>query len=164
VDGRTAVWRGCKRDLFIARRPNTLLLAAGMADLLIVDDDFDGADALADIMRAEGYGVRVGHDGEEGLRLAGDRLPDLALIDVQMPVLGGPGMVHGMLIHDMGLETVPVIFMSGSPNVDEVAAEVGTPYFLRKPFAAAEATTLVRHALTERRLPSPRGARSPQRP
>jgi len=127
-----------------------------MADLLIVDDDRDAADALADLMRVEGYQVRIGHNGQEGLRLASDPLPDVALIDVQMPVLGGPGMVHGMMLHDMGLETVPVIFMSGLPNVEEIAAEVGTPYFLRKPFGADQAATIVKRALTERRVPQPR--------
>lgn len=135
-----------------------------MADLLIVDDDVDAAQALAEVLDAEGHGIRIGHDGREGLRLARERLPDVALIDVQMPVLGGPAMVQGMLIADMGLETVPVIFMSGSPNVEEIAADVGTPYFLRKPFDGAEAATLVKQALTERRLPASRERRPPQRP
>ena len=61
-----------------------------MADLLIVDDDLDSAEALADILRAEGHEVRVGYDGNEGLRLAGERYPDAALLDVEMPHLGGP--------------------------------------------------------------------------
>jgi DNA-binding response OmpR family regulator len=124
-----------------------------MADLLVVDDDSDAADALAVVMRAQGYTVRVGYNGVEGLRLAREQLPHAALIDVQMPVLGGPAMVRRMLISDMGLETVPVIFMSGRPDIEAIAAEVGTPYFLRKPFSAADASALVTLALTERRLP-----------
>jgi DNA-binding response OmpR family regulator len=126
-----------------------------LADLLVVDDDRDTAGTLADLMRARGHDVRVAYDGKEGLRLARERLPDLALIDVQMPVLGGPGMVYGMIISDMGLENVPVIFMSGLPNVAEIAAEVGTPYYLRKPFALDQIEALVDRALEAPRPPAP---------
>jgi DNA-binding response OmpR family regulator len=61
-----------------------------MADLLIIDDDLDSADALSEIMRAHGHDVRVGYNGREGLRLVSERIPDLALLDVEMPLLGGP--------------------------------------------------------------------------
>jgi DNA-binding NtrC family response regulator len=124
-----------------------------MADLLIVDDDADGAQALADLMRAEGHAVRVGFNGQEGMRLAHEQRPDVALLDVEMPVLGGPGMAHQMLIHDMGLEEVPVVLLSGVPNLKNVAAQVGTPYFLGKPYRYEQLVALVERALAERIAP-----------
>jgi len=124
-----------------------------LADLLVVDDDRDTAGVLADLMRDGGHDVRVAYDGKEGLRLARARLPDLALIDVQMPVLGGPSMVYGMIISDMGLESVPIIFMSGLPNIADIAAEVGTPYYLHKPFALDQVEALVERALKEPKPP-----------
>ena len=57
---------------------------------------------------------------------------------------------HLAVVHD------PTFGMSGLPNVEEIAAEVGTPYFLRKPFGADQAATIVKRALTERRVPQPR--------
>jgi DNA-binding response OmpR family regulator len=126
--------------------------------VLIVDDDPDVAEALADLMRVDGHEVRVGFNGEEGLRLARERLPDVALLDVEMPVLGGPAMSHQMFIRDMGLENVPVVFLSGVPNLKRVAAEVGTPYFLAKPYRYAQLVTLVSQVLAERIAPD-HGAR-----
>jgi DNA-binding NtrC family response regulator len=124
-----------------------------MADVLIIDDDLDSADILAEMMRAEGHEVRVGYNGQEGLRLAGDRLPDIALVDVEMPLLDGPHMAAQMVIRDMGLETVPVVFLSGVTNLKEVAAHVGTPYFLGKPYRYEQLTEMVHRALAEHIAP-----------
>lgn len=124
-----------------------------MADVLIIDDDLDNAEALSLIIESAGHAVRVGYNGEEGLRMAHERSPDVALLDVEMPVLSGPAMALGMLIHNMGLEKVPVILLSGSPDLERVAAEVGTPYFLTKPYRMVEILALVRRALVERLAP-----------
>lgn len=125
-----------------------------MADVLIIDDDLDGADALAEIMRAEGHAVRVGYDGKDGLRLASERTPEVALLDVEMPILTGPDMAYEMFLHDMGLEKVPVVFISGVANLREVAAAAGTPYFLSKPYRYEQVVRLVSRALAERIAPS----------
>jgi DNA-binding NtrC family response regulator len=128
-----------------------------MADVLIIDDDIDTADVLAAVMQSAGHVVRIGYNGEEGLHLAKQRVPDVALLDVEMPLLGGPAMSYEMFLHDMGLEHVPVVFLSGAANLREIAAYVGTPYFLTKPYAYAEVTSLVARALAERIAPSHTG-------
>lgn len=127
-----------------------------MANVLIVDDDLDTASVLAEIMRAEGHEVRVGYNGREGLDLADERRPDVALLDVEMPFLTGPGLAYEMLIHNMGLEEVPVIFLSGVANLREVAQRAGTPYFLGKPYRYQDVMALLGRALSERVAPHPR--------
>ena len=124
-----------------------------MADLLIIEDDLDSADALSLLMQSEGHAVRVGYNGAEGLRLAEERHPDLVLLDVEMPILNGPDMSLAMLIHNMGLELIPVILLSGVPDLERIANEVGTPYFLGKPYHLAEIVALVDRALVERQPP-----------
>jgi DNA-binding NtrC family response regulator len=124
-----------------------------MAHLLIIDDDPDSADALSTIMQTEGHEVRIGYNGEEGLRLAKDWAPDLVLLDVEMPILDGPGMALAMLFHNMGLERIPVILLSGVRDLEHVASAVGTPYFLGKPYRLAQIVALVERALTERIAP-----------
>lgn len=126
-----------------------------MADVLIIDDDLDSADALAELLRAEGHDVRVGYNGQDGLRLAQERIPQVALLDVEMPLLDGPGMAYEMLLRDMGLENIPVVFLSGVLNLREVAAQVGTPYFLGKPYRYEQVVALVSRALSERVAPRP---------
>ena len=127
-----------------------------MADVLVIDDDIDSAEVLAEIMADAGHAVRIGYNGQDGLRLAGERLPDLALLDVEMPILDGPGMAFQMFLHDMGMELVPVLLLSGVPELEQIAAVVGTPYFLGKPYRYEQLVAMVARALTERTAPRPR--------
>lgn len=126
-----------------------------MADVLIIDDDIDSAAALAEVMSAEGHDIRVGYNGQDGLRLARERIPHVALLDVEMPVLDGPGMAIQLLLRNMGLEKVPVVFLSGAPNLKAIAESVGTPYFLGKPYRYEDVVMLVTRALSERVAPRP---------
>lgn len=124
-----------------------------MADLLIIEDDLDIAEALSLLMQSLGHSVRIGYNGSEGLRLADERSPDLILLDVEMPVLDGPATSLAMLVHNRGLELIPIILLSGSPDLGRVANEVGTPYFLGKPYPMKHVIALVERALVERQPP-----------
>jgi DNA-binding NtrC family response regulator len=126
-----------------------------VAHLLLVDDDNDIVAALGDLLRDEGHQVHVASTGEQGLVvLRASPLPDVLVLDVDMPVLGGPGMAHKMLVHDAGEENVPIILMSGRANLAEIARQMGTTYFLRKPPTLDEFLGLLDRALRERRAPS----------
>ena len=126
-----------------------------MADLLIVDDDLDVVWVLEQIMQLDGHIVRVAHNGEEGLRLLNERYPDLVILDVEMPILDGPGMAYQVFVHNCGLENVPILLLSGVFDFEAVANRVGTPYAMPKPFGPKELLQLVGRALTERALPRP---------
>jgi DNA-binding response OmpR family regulator len=126
-----------------------------MADLLIVDDDLDMGELLGEALAQQGHQIRIAYDGEAGLRELALRQPDAVLLDVEMPVLDGPGMAYQMLVRNCGLETIPVILLSGVVDLDRVAARVGTPYFLAKPYALGEVTALCDRALAERTPPAP---------
>ena len=76
------------------------------------------------------------------------------LLDVEMPVLDGPGMAYQMFLRDMGLEDVPVLFISGVANLRDVAASAGTPYFLGKPYRYEDIIAIVNRALAERIAPT----------
>jgi DNA-binding response OmpR family regulator len=107
----------------------------GAADILIVDDDREVSAVLAEVLGAAGYCVRVAHDGDAGFRMLGERkLPDAMIVDVEMPQLTGPEMVYQMIIADAGKEHIPIILVSAIVGLAEVAKNVGTPYFLGKPF------------------------------
>src|ERR1700687_3685586 len=104
-----------------------------MANVLIVDDDFDIADASGTLLESAGHQIRIGHTGEEGLAsLFEAPLPDCVVLDVDMPVLNGPGMAHQMLLNDAGEEKIPIVLVSGRDDLSQVAARMGTPYFLAK--------------------------------
>jgi FixJ family two-component response regulator/uncharacterized protein YjbJ (UPF0337 family) len=128
-----------------------------MANILIIDDDFDIVDASRLLLESVGHCVRIGHSGEEGLAsLAKAALPDCLLLDVDMPTMNGPGMAHQMLLHDAGEEKIPILLVSGRNDLPAVAARMGTPYFLAKGSAdyGEVLLQLLGRAIIERRAPA----------
>jgi CheY-like chemotaxis protein len=124
-----------------------------MSDVLVVDDDLDAAEIVADVLHGIGYEVRIAQNGVEGLAELIKKAPDVVLLDVEMPQLSGPDMAYQMFLHDVGLEDIPVVLCSGVVNLPKVAAVVGTPYFLPKPFPLATLLSVLGRALTERTPP-----------
>jgi DNA-binding response OmpR family regulator len=129
----------------------TFSMAIG--ELLVVDDDEDVAEALTDVLAAEGYRVRVARDGQQGLDALNVGYPDLVLLDVEMPVMSGPAMAYRMFLEDVGRENIPIVLLAGVADLPGIAANVGTPYFLEKPYALDRLLTLLSLALRERRAP-----------
>ena len=126
-----------------------------VAHLLLVDDDNDIVEAIGELLRDEGHEVHSASTGEEGLAvLRASPLPDALVLDVDMPVLGGPGMAHKMLLHDAGEEKIPIILMSARDDLPEIAREMGTSYVLKKPPTLNAFLALLDRALLERHAPS----------
>jgi len=101
--------------------------------------------------------VTSARDGQEGLQIASERMPDLVLLDVEMPVLDGPEMSYQLVLRDCGSEKIPVVLLSGTVGLERIAAAVGTPYYLQKPYDTEAVLAMVERALVERIPPHPRG-------
>jgi CheY-like chemotaxis protein len=56
---------------------------------LVVDDNQDGADSLAMLLRIMGNDTRTAYDGQEGVHVAGEFRPDVVLLDIDLPKLNG---------------------------------------------------------------------------
>jgi len=65
-----------------------------------------------------GYSVLTASDGEEALRVARTKIPDLILLDMLLPKLGGPQVLHE-LRKDPLTASIPVIVLSSLPQVNE---------------------------------------------
>jgi DNA-binding NtrC family response regulator len=126
-----------------------------MADILVVDDDRETAEILQAALQLEGHTVRTAADGLSGLQAVDQRLPDVCILDVEMPVMSGPELSHRMLLEDLGKDQVPVLLASGIGDLPAVAAQVGTPYFLAKPYRLSILLALLRRVLVERCAPAP---------
>lgn len=126
-----------------------------MADLLIVDDDEDTVEALSELLEEEGHHVRVAHDGIEGMARLSEGPTDAILLDVEMPRLTGPEMAYGLFLRDAGDEKIPIMLLSGKLDLRRVAALVGTPYYLTKPYDLAPLLTMLDRVLVERTPPHP---------
>ena len=101
--------------------------------ILLIEDDTDVRDALADALRDAGLAVDVAVDGLAGLeRLRVDPVPSLILLDLRLPRLGGEEFLRAMR-NDEAYEHVPVITMTaGSDPVDDedVVAHLHKPFDL----------------------------------
>jgi CheY-like chemotaxis protein len=127
------------------------------ATVLVIDDDLDIAEACDLLFTSAGYRVRIAHGGRDGLvALSEGTLPDCVVLDVDMPDMSGLEVAHRMLIHDAGQERIPIFVVSSRKNLPEIAARIGTPYFLAKGsarYAQALLATLAL-AILERRAPT----------
>jgi CheY-like chemotaxis protein len=126
-----------------------------MADVLIVEDTEEIALTLADLLIMAGHRVRIAADGRAGLAALTERLPDVVVLDIEMPVLDGPAMAAEMLIEDVGREKIPIVLVSGFVDLPAVARRVGTPYAVPKPSTPEAFFSVVNRALVERFPPHP---------
>ena len=103
-----------------------------MKTILVVDDEFDIADALTSVFEEEGYAVRSCSNGRECLELLRGGAPSLLMLDVMMPGMSGLDVLS-VIRKDRALDAMPVILMSAvKPPVSE--AELRFQTFLQKPF------------------------------
>jgi diguanylate cyclase (GGDEF)-like protein len=121
------------------------------SDILIVDDDPGTVRALGGILRDEAK-LRVATNGKDALRLARETLPDLILLDAEMPEMSG-FQVCETLKSDPELASASVIFVTSHSESDfEVASlEMGAADFISKPFSASRVLARVKAQLRVKR-------------
>ena len=79
--------------------------------ILVVDDDDDFREALAEILTTAGYPAEEAENGEVALRRVAAEAPGLVLLDLKMPVLDGWGVVERMR-KDPRTAHVPILILS----------------------------------------------------
>lgn len=125
---------------------------AASAEILIVDDQHEITDLVADALLDEGYRVRVAHDGTSALAEIKARRPDLLLLDVAMPAMTG----DQLLIHLRRVESLdlPIIIMTADRAPERFRA-LGADQILRKPFDLGHLLQLVASYASQLRPASP---------
>lgn len=89
-----------------------------MLNILVIDDNAHLQIAFKKILTSAGYRVQLASDGEQGLRMAIARTPDIILLDMLLPKLGGVEVLRA-LKRDPATEQIPVIALSGLPQSNE---------------------------------------------
>jgi signal transduction histidine kinase len=120
--------------------------------IMVVDDTVASLKLLEEMLVQQGYRVRAFPRGRLALAAAARELPDLILLDIQMPEMNGYEVCE-RLKADPGLAPIPVMFISAQREpVDKVRAfAVGGVDYVTKPFHFAEVEARVRTHLELRR-------------
>ena len=112
--------------------------------ILVVDDNRDAAETLAEGLRVFGYEVLVAHEGPSGLAVAAEARPDLALLDIGLPVMDGYELarrLHGI----PGMASLPLVALTGYGQLgDRIRSmEAGFRAHLVKPVELSQVVSLL---------------------
>ena len=120
--------------------------------ILVVEDEENILEAIKYSLTSEGFDVYGAEDGEKGLEMARELVPDLVLLDVMLPKIDGFEVCR-MLRKEMDL---PVFMLSAkAEEIDRVVGlEIGADDYITKPFSMRELVVRVRNSLRRRSLAS----------
>jgi DNA-binding response OmpR family regulator len=116
-------------------------------DILVVDDQPDML-ALIGIALEEDYAVRTAPSGPDALRMIGEHMPDLVVLDYMMAGMDGLSVVKALRANPTTRD-LPVLMLTGSTDEPTTRAgfEAGVTDYVTKPFSFPALTSRVRACL-----------------
>ena len=113
--------------------------------LLIVDDDITSLTALSGMLHTE-YVIHEASDGKTAVKIAGEYLPDLILLDIMMPDMDGY-QLFSELRNSERTAHIPIIFITGlsSEKDEQKGLEMGAADYIHKPFVDKIVKLRIRH-------------------
>ena len=127
---------GCARSRILSAEAHR---RAPMATILIVEDHEDTVDIYRTILTVSGHETLTAADGGTGLRLALERLPDLVVLDLGLPVLDGWQVLERLKADDRG-RNIPVLVVTahGDAQSDDGLTHLLCGDVVLKPVAPRE--------------------------
>jgi DNA-binding response OmpR family regulator len=119
--------------------------------ILAADDDEDILELVTFRLERSGYTVVQARDGEEAWRLALDKKPDLAVLDIMMPKLNGFELTRRLRAEE-ATSRIPIILLTArAQDVDvQQGFDAGADDYIRKPFSPQELRARVQSILGRR--------------
>jgi CheY-like chemotaxis protein len=107
--------------------------------VLVVEDDTDIRETVAELLVEEGYEVQTASSGQDALEWLrdGEVLPDVVLLDLMMPIMDG-WTFYDHLQQQAHWAALPIVVVSADANVHEKAARLKPVACLRKPVGIDE--------------------------
>lgn len=105
-----------------------------MARILVIDDDTSLLQMMSLMLKRAGHQPILSSDGQEGVLIAREEHPDLAVVDIMMPDLNGHEVCR-LLRQEPATADIPLLVLTAlsEHHEREVAAEAGADDFVRKP-------------------------------
>lgn len=110
-----------------------------MKKVLIVDDEQDIVESLQFVLEAAGFECYCAYNGEDGLNLAREVLPDLIILDVMMPKINGFKICR-LLKYDSKYKNIPILMVTARSQEEDklIGEETGVDEYITKPFDLEE--------------------------
>jgi CheY-like chemotaxis protein len=108
------------------------MAAAEKKLILLIDDDTSLVLTLSDFLMHEGYDVVTANSGENGLKKLKEVSPDLIILDMSMPGMGGVGFLKE-ITREQGKPSHPVLVLTARANMADFFANVEVDGFIAKP-------------------------------
>jgi CheY-like chemotaxis protein len=119
--------------------------------VLVIEDENLHREGLAYLLERAGYAISAARSGEEAVaHLTVGPTPDLILLDLKMPGMDGAEFRKIQLSTEKWA-SIPVVVVSGAPEIDEVSRSMKVDGWVRKPPVLENFLTTVRIALAKRR-------------
>ena len=132
---------------------NTKNIESSANNILIVDDTPDNLRLLSKTLTKEGYQVRCAINGSMALLTIKTKIPDLILLDVNMPDIDGFEVCQQLKMSEL-TKDIPIIFISASGHINDKlkAFEAGGIDYISKPFQIPELLSRVSSQLNLQNL------------
>ncbi len=119
-----------------------------MKKILIVDDEQDIVESLKFVLEANDYTCYSAYNGEDGLRLAKEIVPDLMILDVMMPKINGY-KISRLLKFDAKYKNIPILMVTARSQDEDklIGEETGADEYITKPFEIDELVNKVNRYL-----------------
>jgi DNA-binding response OmpR family regulator len=119
---------------------------ARTACVLVVDDDAQVRQAIRWALEDEGLAVVTAADGREALGLAGERVPDLVVLDITLPEMNGYAVARSLRAEHA--QPIPILLITADGQASLKARRIGAYACLRKPFRIDDLLDAVRTGLS----------------
>jgi two-component system, cell cycle response regulator DivK len=119
-----------------------------MSTILIVEDNEKNLKLVRDVLQVKGYQTLDAGTGEDGIRLAAERRPDLVLMDIQLPGMNGIEALHALRA-EPATAGIPVIALTASVMQQDrqQIMSAGFDAFIEKPINLREFLDTVQKTL-----------------
>jgi DNA-binding NtrC family response regulator len=94
-----------------------------MQRILVVDDEIEVLKIIDEFLTQSGFKVEVAQDAETALEIFENKVPDLMILDMRMPGMGGKGLLREFALKKID---VPTIILTGCARID------GCPEYIKK--------------------------------
>lgn len=117
--------------------------------VLLVDDDESLLDLMAHVVKKEGFRIDRAVDGSEALKKVEALSPDILVLDMMLPGMGGYEVVRQL--QAMGFAAIPVVIVTGRQmdrqSIDIIRQEPNVSEFMEKPVRPANLVSVLHRLL-----------------